>query len=108
MPSENLIKDPITSEGDRTTKSQNHGALHVEGKLGNYILISGFIFRMGEFSLGHKQQLDTKREMWIISGTYHHTQFYFNFISTEKERKNIYWLLACVKYYARRFALLVL
>lgn len=63
MPSENLIKEPITSEGDPTTKSQNHGALHVEGKLGNYILISGFISRMREFSLAHKQQLDTKREM---------------------------------------------
>lgn len=63
MLSENLMKEHLTGDGDPTGESQNHVTLHDEGKPEKYILISGFISRMGDFSLGQKQQPHTKREM---------------------------------------------
>lgn len=35
MLSENFIKDPITGNGPPAAESQNHGAVHVEGKWEN-------------------------------------------------------------------------
>lgn len=46
MLSENLIKEPLISDSDPTTESQNHVALQFEGKLGNYILVWGRKFHL--------------------------------------------------------------
>ena len=43
---ENLIKEPLISDSDPTTESQNPVALQCEGKLGNYILIWGRKFHL--------------------------------------------------------------
>lgn len=49
---ENFMKEYFIGDGDFIGELQNYVILYDEGKLEKYILIFGFIFRMGDFLFG--------------------------------------------------------